>query len=94
MSHVRGVPLHPQDRALAPDLKNRVLLQNCSLPGDLEAQIKMFVEHCKHQRYHKSLNNVTPADAYFGRPLAFIKRRENIERMTIEYRLLHRKITA
>jgi hypothetical protein len=48
-------------------LKNRILLENYFLPGDLEAQIAAFVEHYNHQRYHESLNNVTPADAYFGR---------------------------
>ncbi|MBH0115204.1 IS3 family transposase, partial [Novosphingobium sp. YJ-S2-02] len=48
-----------------------------------------------HQRYHESLNNVTPADAYFGRAPAIIKRRETIKRKTIEYRrLLHRKLAA
>jgi hypothetical protein len=48
-----------------------------------------------HQRYHESLNNVTPADTYFGRAQAIIKQRERIKRQTIEYRRLqHRKIAA
>ena len=55
-------------------LKNRILLENYFLPGDLETQIEAFVEHYNHQRYHESLNNVTPADAYFGRAEAIIKR--------------------
>ena len=75
--------------------KNRILLENYFLPGDLEAQIEAFVEHYNHQRYHESLNNVTPADAYFGRALAIIKQRERIKRQTIEYRRLqHRKLAA
>ena len=45
------------------------------MPGDLERQIEAFVEHYNHQRYHESLNNVTPADAYFGRASAIIKQR-------------------
>ena len=49
-------------------MKNRILLENYFLPGDLEAQIETFVEHYNHRRYHESLKNVTPADAYFGRP--------------------------
>ena len=49
-------------------MKNRILLKNYFLPGDLEAQIETFVEHYNHRRYHESLKNVTPADAYFGRP--------------------------
>src|SRR5262249_43104697 len=36
-------------------LKNRVLLENYYLPGDLGAQIARFVEHYNHRRYHESL---------------------------------------
>ena len=48
-------------------LKNRILLENYYLPGDLEAQIDAFVAHYNHRRYHESLRNLTPADVYFGR---------------------------
>ena len=48
-------------------LKNRILLENYHLPGDLEAHIGNFVEHYNHRRYHESLKNLTPADVYFGR---------------------------
>ena len=76
-------------------LKNRILLENYFLPGDLETQIKAFVAHYNHQRYHESLNNVTPADTYFGRAQTIIKQRERIKRQTIEYRRLqHRKHAA
>ena len=48
-----------------------------------------------HQRYHESLDNVTPADADGGRASAIIKQRERIKRQTIEQRLLHhRKLAA
>ena len=67
MSHVRGAPMHPQTQGKIErwhqTLKNRILLQNYFLPGDLEAQIGAFVEHYNHRRYHESLDNVTPADA-------------------------------
>ena len=76
-------------------LKNRILLENYFLPGDLEGQIEAFVEHYNHQRYHESLDNVTPADAYFGRAQTIIKQRERIKRQTIEHRRLqHRKLAA
>lgn len=99
MSHVRSAPMHPQTQGKIErwhqTLKNRILLENYFLPGDLEAQIEAFVEHYNHRRYHESLNNVTPADAYFGRADAIIKQRERIKRKTIEHRrLLHRKIAA
>ena len=99
MSHVRGAPFHPQTQGKIErwhqTLKNRVLLENYFLPGDLEVQIEAFVEHYNHQRYHESLNNVTPADAYFGRAEAIIRQRERIKRKTIQHRRLqHRKIAA
>ena len=99
MSHVRGAPFHPQTQGKIErwhqTLKNRVLLENYFLPGDLEAQIAAFVEHYNHQRYHESLDNVTPADAYFGRASAIIQQRERIKRQTIEHRRLqHRKLAA
>src|SRR5690606_16867525 len=99
MSHVRGAPLHPQTQGKIErwhqTLKNRILLENYFLPGDLEAQIEAFVEHYNHRRYHESLNNVTPADAYFGKAETIIKQRERIKRKTIEQRRLqHRKLAA
>ena len=99
MSHVRGAPCHPQTQGKIErwhqTLKNRILLENYFLPGDLEAQIEAFVEHYNNQRYHESLANVTPADAYCGRAPAIIKQRERIKRKTIEYRRLqHRKLAA
>ena len=99
MSHVRGAPFHPQTQGKIErwhqTLKNRILLENYFLPGDLERQIETFVEYYNHQRYHESLGNVTPADAYFGRGEAIIQQRERIKRKTIERRRLqHRKLAA
>lgn len=37
-------------------LKNRILLDNYYLPGDLERQIGAFVEHYNHVRYHESID--------------------------------------
>ena len=99
MSHVRGAPFHPQTQGKIErwhqTLKNRVLLENYFLPGDLQHQIEAFIEHYNYQRYHEGLDNVTPADAYFGRASAIIKRRERIKRKTLEHRRLqHRKLAA
>jgi transposase InsO family protein len=76
-------------------LKNRILLENYFLPGDLRLQIDAFVDHYNHRRYHESLQNLTPADVYFGRGQTILKQRERIRRKTIEIRrLLHRKSAA
>jgi len=99
MKHVRGAPYHPQTQGKIErwhqTLKNRILLENYFLPGDLEAQIEAFIEHYNHHRYHESLSNVTPADAYFGRDKAILAERARIKRITIEHRRLqHRKLAA
>ena len=79
MKHSRGAPYHPQTQGKIErwhqTLKNRILLENYFLPGDLKAQIAAFVDHYNHQRYHESINNVTPADVYFGRDKAILKKR-------------------
>ena len=99
MDHVRGAPYHPQTQGKIErwhqTLKNRILLENYYLPGDLKGQIDGFVDHYNHQRYHESLQNLTPADVYFGRGQAILKQRERIKHKTIEARrLLHRKSAA
>ena len=75
-------------------LKNRILLEHYFLPGNLEAQIAVFVDHYNHQRYPESLNNVTPADVYFGRDKAILQKRERIKRKTLETRRLHHNTRA
>lgn len=99
MDHVRGAPYHPQTQGKIErwhqTLKNRILLENYFLPGDLRQKIDAFVEHYNHRRYHESLQNLTPADVYFGRGQTILKQRERIKRKTIETRrLLHRKSAA
>ena len=99
MSHVRGAPYHPQTQGKIErwhqPLKNRILLENDFLPGDLKRQIEAFVEHYNHHRYHEALGNVTPADTYFGQAQSIIKRRERIKQKTIEpRRLQYRKAVA
>ena len=99
MDHVRGAPYHPQTQGKIErwhqTLKNRILLENYFFSEDLKAQIEAFVDHCNHHRYHESINNLTPADVYFGRGQAILKQRERIKRKTIETRRLqHRKFAA
>src|SRR5918997_1911894 len=92
MSHVRGAPNHPMTQGKIERwhqaLKNRILLENYFLPGDLEVQIEAFVAHYNHRRYHESLSNLTPADVYFGRGESILMDRERIKRQTIQNRRL------
>jgi len=96
MDHVSGAPYHPQTQGKIgrwhQTLKNRLLLENYFLPGDLKAKIEAFITHYNHQRYHESLCNLTLADVYFGRGQTILLQRERIERRTFEkWRLHHRK---
>jgi len=99
MQHIRGAPYHPQTQGKIErwhqTLKNRILLQNYFLPGDLKAQIEAFIDYYNHHRYHESLSNLTPADVYFGRGQTILSMRERIKRKTIgTRRLLHSKAAA
>ena len=69
-------------------LKNRILLENYFLPGDLEQQVAAFVDHYNHRRYHESLGNLTPADVYSGRGQTILMKREAIKQRTFEQRRL------
>ena len=96
MQHVRGAPYHPQTQGKIErwhqTLKNRILLENYYLPGDLERQVAAFVEHYNHARYHESIDNLTPADVYFGRGQAILTERERIKRQTIHQRRLQHQL--
>ncbi len=54
LNHTRGAPCHPQTQGKIErwhqTLKNRILLESCFLPGDLETQIETFVERYNHRR--------------------------------------------
>ena len=67
-------------------MKNILLLENYFLPEALERAIRSFVEQYNHHRYHESLNNLTPADVYFGRAKEILNRREKIKRDTLAAR--------
>src|SRR5271167_1863957 len=98
MEHVRGAPYHPQTQGKIErwhqTLKNRSLLDNYYLPGDLEQQINAFVEHYNHVRYHESIDNLTPADVYFGRAETILAERHRIKRATIANRRLQHRLQA
>ena len=75
--------------------KNRILLENYCLPGDLEAHIDPFVADDNQLRYHESIGNLTAAEAHFGPGQTILTDRERIQRQTIANRcLMHRQQAA
>ena len=98
IEHIRGAPYHPQTQGKIErwhqTLKNRILLNNYYLPRELEEQISAFVENYNNKRSHESLNNLTPADVYFGRGQAILEEREKIKKITIQNRRLQYHLKA
>ncbi|WP_262892343.1 integrase core domain-containing protein [Dyadobacter endophyticus] len=67
-------------------MRNVVKLENFFHPDQLREAIGQFVDRYNNQRYHESLNNLTPADVYFGRGELILKRREQIKTQTLKQR--------
>lgn len=87
IDHVRGKPHHPQTQGKIEryhrTMKNIIRLDHYYSPEEMENQIAAFVDHYNNHRYHESLDNVTPADVYFGRREEIIERRERIKNRTL-----------
>jgi len=43
-------------------------------------------DYYNHQRYHEAIDNVTPADKFYGRDLAVLKKRERVRQETMKTR--------
>ena len=90
MAHTRGRPYHPQTQGKIEryhrTMKNVVKLQHYYFPWELEAALRDFVAYYNNERYHESLDNVTPADVYFGRQYEIISERDRIKKRTMRKR--------
>jgi transposase InsO family protein len=90
MRHTRGAPYHPQTQGKIEryhrTMKNVVKLQHYYFPEELKTALKDFVSYYNNERYHESLDNVTPADVYYGRQYAVLTERSKIKRRTMERR--------
>ena len=66
MTHTRGRPYHPQTQGKIErwhrSMKNQILLNNSYLPAELQEHLQRFISYYNHQRYHESLDNLTPAE--------------------------------
>ncbi len=90
ISHTRGAPYHPMTQGKIEryhrSIKNVVKLENYYLPGELEKAIGEFAQCYNHHRYHESLDNVTPADVYFGSRKTILTKRGIIKNQTLKQR--------
>ncbi len=90
MTHTRGAPYHPQTQGKIEryhrTMKNLVKLRHYYFPWQLEAALRDFVAYYNNERYHESLDNVTPADVYFGRNYEVLSKRAKIKRKTMQRR--------
>jgi len=90
--HIHSRPYHPQTQGKIEryhrSMKSIVKLDTFYYPWELEQAIANFVAYYNHQRYHESLDNLTPADMYFGRAEEVLTQRQIIKEQT----LLERRI--
>ena len=67
-------------------MKNVVKLENYYYPWQLEKAIADWVQHYNQERYHESLDNVTPSDVYQGRRDDILDQRAIIKSRTMMQR--------
>jgi putative transposase len=77
---IHGRANHPQTQGKIEryhrTMKNIVKLNHYYCPDELIAAVDSFVNYYNHKRYHESLDNVTPADVYWGKKEQILRRRE------------------
>ena len=67
-----------------PMLKNLVKLEHYYSLWQLDRAIGQFAQHYNHERYHESLDNVTPADMYLGQYQEIMDRKAIIKQTTLQ----------
>lgn len=90
IKHIHGAPYHPMTQGKIErwhrSMKNVVKLQNYYSPHELEKAISAWVKYYNNDRFHESLENVTPADVYFGRQKEILKQRNLLKEQTLANR--------
>ena len=70
------------------------MLQHYYSPSQLREAIADFVNYYNNQRYHESLDNMTPADVFYGKEKEVQSKREKIKRRTMALRRQQNLIAA
>jgi transposase InsO family protein len=87
---ILAAPYHPQtngkEERYQQSLKREVNQLPDELPSQLELAIADFVDYYNYRRNHKALSNVTPADVLYGRREGILKRRKEVQILTINRR--------
>jgi len=90
IAHILAAPYHPQTNGKVEryqqSLKREVNQLPYEFPSHLEKAIADFVDYYNLRRYHKALGNVMPADVLYGRREAILKRRKEVQILTINRR--------
>ncbi len=90
VTQVFGAPYHPQTQGKIEryhrTMKNVIKLENYYSPDQLREQIESFIDYYNNRRYHESLDNVTPADVYYGRSERILKKRKEVKKRTLRLR--------
>ena len=98
MDHVRGAPNHPPTQgkieSYHSSMKNVIKLENYYCPEELIYRLDEFVVYYNNNRYHESLQNVTPADVYFGRDKKILKNRTLTKQKTMKERRILRFLNS
>lgn len=93
IKHIRGAPNHPQTQGKIEryhrSMKNMIKLGNYCSPDELRQVIGAFVNYYNNHRYHEALDNLTPADVYFGRGSEILQRRKETKLKTLQERRIN-----
>lgn len=93
IEQIHGKPLHPQTQGKIEryhrSIKSIVCLDNYYSPEQLVQAIDRYVHYYNTERYHESLNNLTPEDVYLGRGEQILKQRLVIKDKTMKQRRLN-----
>lgn len=90
IKHIRGKPLHPQTQGKIEryhrTMKNVVKLDHYYHPEELIFALENFVENYNNHRYYEAIDNLIPADVYYGRGDKILEQRAIIKQQTIAKR--------